>query len=166
MADASDRGARVTRDVNDDAAQIVVTTAADSAAAAPTNAMTTRGTATAAAATGAEAAEAGAGSGAGAGAGAPQADSSDVVGGSGAHEGSEASRTTKKPDCYLLIHNVAKRHNVGNIVRSACAFGVKEVLVVGSRDITGFGAQGTMKHMQFSRHRSLAAAARCVQCLL
>ena len=58
----------------------------------------------------------------------------------------------------MLIYNVAKKHNVGNIVRSACAFGVKEVVVVGNREVKGFGSKGTMKHMAFSRHPTLAGA--------
>lgn len=28
---------------------------------------------------------------------------------------------------YLLIHNVSKKKNIGNLVRSAVAFGMKEV---------------------------------------
>lgn len=31
------------------------------------------------------------------------------------------------PDLYLIIHNVAKNANVGTMIRSAAAFGVKEV---------------------------------------
>lgn len=28
---------------------------------------------------------------------------------------------------YLIIHNVAKRHNIGSILRSSAAFGVSEI---------------------------------------
>ena len=31
------------------------------------------------------------------------------------------------PPCYVIIHNVSKRHNLGMIARSATAFGVAEV---------------------------------------
>ena len=31
------------------------------------------------------------------------------------------------PACYLIVHNVSKRHNIGTLVRSAAAFGVTEV---------------------------------------
>jgi tRNA G18 (ribose-2'-O)-methylase SpoU len=36
-------------------------------------------------------------------------------------------------DCYLLIASVQKKHNIGNIVRSACAFGVKSILISGDK---------------------------------
>ena len=32
-----------------------------------------------------------------------------------------------KPEGYLIISNISKNHNVGNMIRSACAFGMKEV---------------------------------------
>lgn len=32
-------------------------------------------------------------------------------------------------DGYLLIHNVSKKKNIGNLVRSAVAFNMKEVLL-------------------------------------
>ena len=31
------------------------------------------------------------------------------------------------PGCYMIVHNVSKRHNIGTLVRSAAAFGVTEV---------------------------------------
>lgn len=34
----------------------------------------------------------------------------------------------KRPKCFLIIHSVAKRHNIGNLLRSATAFGVCQVL--------------------------------------
>lgn len=36
---------------------------------------------------------------------------------------------SKKPEGYLIISNISKNHNVGNMIRSACAFGMKEVLL-------------------------------------
>ena len=39
----------------------------------------------------------------------------------------------ERPKGYLLVHNVSKRNNVGNIVRSACAFGIEKVVYVSSR---------------------------------
>ena len=33
-----------------------------------------------------------------------------------------------KPEGYLVLSNISKNHNIGNMVRSACAFGMKEVL--------------------------------------
>lgn len=32
-----------------------------------------------------------------------------------------------RPECFVITHSVAKRHNVGTIARCATAFGVKEV---------------------------------------
>lgn len=34
------------------------------------------------------------------------------------------------PKGYLFLHNIGKKNNIGNIVRSACAFGLKEVIYV------------------------------------
>ena len=34
---------------------------------------------------------------------------------------------TSLPKCFLIIHSVAKRHNIGNLLRSATAFGVSQV---------------------------------------
>ena len=31
------------------------------------------------------------------------------------------------PGCYLIVHNVSKRQNIGTLIRSAAAFGVTEV---------------------------------------
>ena len=32
------------------------------------------------------------------------------------------------PKCFLIIHSVSKRQNIGNLLRSATAFGVSEVI--------------------------------------
>lgn len=37
------------------------------------------------------------------------------------------------PKGYLLLHNISKKNNIGNIIRSACAFGLEKVLFVTSR---------------------------------
>jgi tRNA G18 (ribose-2'-O)-methylase SpoU len=31
------------------------------------------------------------------------------------------------PPCFLIVYNITKRHNIGNIARSASAFGVAQV---------------------------------------
>jgi tRNA G18 (ribose-2'-O)-methylase SpoU len=49
---------------------------------------------------------------------------------------------------YLLLNNIGKRQNFGTLIRSACAFGVKEILVVGGSKISTFGNQGTEKHAE------------------
>lgn len=33
----------------------------------------------------------------------------------------------ESPSCFIIIHNVSKRHNIGTLARSAAAFGVKQV---------------------------------------
>ena len=57
--------------------------------------------------------------------------------------------------CYLIIHNVAKKHNVGSIIRSAAAMGVTEIWVVGKRKIASFGNQGTAKRVVYRNFGSL-----------
>mmetsp|Transcript_55294 Transcript_55294/g.140253 ORF Transcript_55294/g.140253 Transcript_55294/m.140253 type:complete len:243 (+) Transcript_55294:60-788(+) len=47
------------------------------------------------------------------------------------------------PKSYLLLFNVGKRQNFGTLLRSACAFGVSEVFVVGAKKLATFGNQGT-----------------------
>ena len=53
----------------------------------------------------------------------------------------------------VLFYNVSKKSNVGNIVRSAAAFGVERILVVGQDGAKNakikFGSQGTHARMQF-----------------
>ena len=40
-----------------------------------------------------------------------------------------------QPASYLLLHNVGKKTNWGTLLRSAAAFGVKDVLVVGGQKL-------------------------------
>lgn len=42
-------------------------------------------------------------------------------------ETSTSSAAESSPGCYLIVHNVSKRHNIGTLVRSAAAFSVTEV---------------------------------------
>lgn len=39
-----------------------------------------------------------------------------------------ATTSESKPEGYLVLSNISKNHNIGNMVRSACAFGMKEVI--------------------------------------
>ncbi len=58
----------------------------------------------------------------------------------------------KKFDFYLLIYNIAKKHNIGTLIRSASAFNIKKVLVLGeNKKILKkfFGSQGTVKKTEF-----------------
>eukprot|EP00918_Siedleckia_nematoides_P058185 GHVU01126915.1.p3 GENE.GHVU01126915.1~~GHVU01126915.1.p3 ORF type:complete len:197 (-),score=32.41 GHVU01126915.1:1475-2065(-) len=52
-------------------------------------------------------------------------------------------------EARLLIHNIAKKNNVGTLLRSAAAFNVKQVVVAGSRRLQTFGNQNTVQHIEF-----------------
>ena len=41
--------------------------------------------------------------------------------------GSSGKLHHRSPPCYLIVYNITKRHNIGNIARSATAFGVAQV---------------------------------------
>jgi tRNA G18 (ribose-2'-O)-methylase SpoU len=58
--------------------------------------------------------------------------------------------------CYLIIHNVAKNHNVGTIVRSAAAMNVSEIWVAGKRKLASFGNQGTAKRLVYRNFGNLS----------
>lgn len=55
--------------------------------------------------------------------------------------------STSLPKCFLVIHSVSKRHNVGNLLRSATAFGVAEVCIIGSKQFNTFGSQGACDYV-------------------
>ncbi|KAF4660616.1 hypothetical protein FOL47_007076 [Perkinsus chesapeaki] len=62
---------------------------------------------------------------------------------------------------YLLICNVGKRQNWGQLLRSATAFGVTEVFVVGAKkmkELALFGNQGTTLHATFEFFDTIAEA--------
>ena len=55
-------------------------------------------------------------------------------------------------DFYLLIYNISKKQNIGTLIRSASAFNIKKVLVLGSNKKIlkkFFGSQGTVKKTEF-----------------
>jgi tRNA G18 (ribose-2'-O)-methylase SpoU len=55
-------------------------------------------------------------------------------------------------DFYLLIYNISKSKNIGTLIRSACAFGIKKVFVLGANKKVlkkFFGSQGTVKKTEF-----------------
>ena len=59
----------------------------------------------------------------------------------------------------VLFYNVSKKSNVGPIVRSAGAFCVSRILLVGdARSKVKFGAQGTHTRIPIEYHGSLASA--------
>lgn len=55
------------------------------------------------------------------------------------------------PRSYLVLFNIAKKANIGNLLRTANAFAVSEVLVVGKRNFHEFGAFGTSRTLR-KRH--------------
>ncbi|GAB2220127.1 hypothetical protein Droror1_Dr00007770 [Drosera rotundifolia] len=61
-------------------------------------------------------------------------------------------------ESYVVVHNIAKRHNVGTLARSATAFGVSEFILVGKRDFNAFGSHGATSHLRFRHFYSLADA--------
>lgn len=58
----------------------------------------------------------------------------------------------------VVVHNIAKRHNVGTMARSATAFGVTEFILVGRRDFNAFGSHGSTSHVRFRHFHSLTEA--------
>lgn len=58
----------------------------------------------------------------------------------------------------MVVHNIAKRHNVGTLARSATAFGVSEMILVGRRDFNAFGSHGSTSHVNFRHFHSLSDA--------
>jgi tRNA G18 (ribose-2'-O)-methylase SpoU len=54
-----------------------------------------------------------------------------------------SSPSSSPASLYLIIYGVAKKHNIGNILRCAAAFNVKAVCLVGSRKFNSFGAHGS-----------------------
>ncbi|CAN6551480.1 unnamed protein product [Malus baccata var. baccata] len=61
-------------------------------------------------------------------------------------------------ECYVVVHNIAKRHNVGTLARSATAFGVSELILVGRREFNAFGSHGSTSHLRFRHFHSLQDA--------
>lgn len=58
------------------------------------------------------------------------------------------SQESQKPDCMLMVYNVGKPANVGNMIRSAVAFGASSLVVVGNRRLKRFGNQNTEDYLK------------------
>lgn len=59
---------------------------------------------------------------------------------------------------YVLIYNISKAKNIGTLIRSACAFGVKQIFVLGTdKKIMKkfFGSQGTVQKVEFKFFENL-----------
>nr|XP_043613003.1 putative TrmH family tRNA/rRNA methyltransferase [Erigeron canadensis] len=63
-------------------------------------------------------------------------------------------------ESYVVVHNIAKRHNVGTLARSATAFGVTELILVGRRDFNSFGSHGSTSHVRFRHFYTLSDACK------
>lgn len=59
------------------------------------------------------------------------------------------------PACFLIVHNVSKRRNIGTLIRSAVAFGVRELCLVGSQKYNAFGSHGTTDYLPITHFTSL-----------
>ncbi|EIE23309.1 hypothetical protein COCSUDRAFT_66262 [Coccomyxa subellipsoidea C-169] len=68
---------------------------------------------------------------------------------------STSSAAESSPGCYLIVHNVSKRHNIGTLVRSAAAFSVTEVCLVGARQFNTFGSHGSADYVNYRHFPSL-----------
>lgn len=51
-------------------------------------------------------------------------------------------------ECFMMVSNVGKRHNVGSLMRSCVAFGVKKLIVCGTGRAWMHGARGTDRYME------------------
>ena len=59
---------------------------------------------------------------------------------------------------YLVLFNIAKKNNLGNLIRTANAFGAHEIIVVGKRNFHEFGNFGTSKKSKKRHFFSLMEA--------
>ena len=85
--------------------------------------------------------------------------------------------SSSAPECYVIVHNVAKKHNIGTLARSATAFNVAKVrcmciqstnkllnflkvicaqiCLVGSRHYNTFGSHGSAAHVPLAYFANL-----------
>ncbi|RRT76911.1 hypothetical protein B296_00000907 [Ensete ventricosum] len=77
----------------------------------------------------------------------------------------EAATLRTSVESLVVVHNVAKRHNVGTMARSATAFGVSEIVLVGRRDFNAFGSHGSTSHLGFRHFHSLSQARHYLKAL-
>lgn len=66
-----------------------------------------------------------------------------------------ACSSSGPPECYIIVHNVAKKHNIGTLARSATAFGTAKICLVGSRHYNTFGSHGSAAHVALAYFASL-----------
>jgi tRNA G18 (ribose-2'-O)-methylase SpoU len=63
-----------------------------------------------------------------------------------------------RPSSILVLHNVAKKKNFGELIRTAAALGATEIVVVGAQKLQSFGAHGCANHMRFCHFDKFADA--------
>eukprot|EP00916_Digyalum_oweni_P024890 GHVL01041108.1.p1 GENE.GHVL01041108.1~~GHVL01041108.1.p1 ORF type:complete len:156 (+),score=24.07 GHVL01041108.1:131-598(+) len=56
---------------------------------------------------------------------------------------------------FLIVNNVSKRQNWGTLIRSATAFGITEILLVGGKKLQTFGSHGTFLHCNLRHFETL-----------
>lgn len=70
----------------------------------------------------------------------------------------EKSGGEELPAAYLIVNAMSKKTNIGNIIRSCSAFGVRSVFVAGRKKDTSFyGSKGTKFKVPVRYFPSLAA---------
>lgn len=74
-----------------------------------------------------------------------------------AERSATSNQEEKPPACFVILHSVSKKHNIGTIARCATAFGVKELCLVGSRQYNTFGSHGSCDYVNFRHFGSLQA---------
>ena len=67
------------------------------------------------------------------------------------------------PKCYMLVGNLQSRKNLGNIMRSCVAFGVTEIVAVGSLSGRHFGSHGTERYAALRHYDKMREAVAYVR---
>eukprot|EP00761_Pharyngomonas_kirbyi_P005600 gb/GECH01005605.1/.p1 GENE.gb/GECH01005605.1/~~gb/GECH01005605.1/.p1 ORF type:complete len:252 (+),score=68.42 gb/GECH01005605.1/:1-756(+) len=79
----------------------------------------------------------------------------------------DSQNVTNIPECYVMIHHISKRKNIGRLVRSCVAFNVKQILLVGGgsqkktkfhNKFALFGNKGSSDHMNFKYFGNVSEA--------
>jgi tRNA G18 (ribose-2'-O)-methylase SpoU len=66
--------------------------------------------------------------------------------------------TEGAPSSILVLHNVAKKKNFGELIRTASALGASDIVIVGAAKLQSFGCHGTAGHIRFVHFDKLADA--------
>ena len=77
----------------------------------------------------------------------------------------EASASSSTPISLLVVHNVAKKKNFGELIRTAAAMGVEEIVVVGAAKLATHGCHGTAAHIKFSHFGNFKDACESARCV-